>query len=200
MSDYSVIADVGQTLKELLWENIKVDNKIHPDIIASEGEITLSLPGETQGTSTTKLSLYLYRITENPFLKNQEIQNNDPGKIKYTPLGIDLFYLLTAECGNCKMDHTLLGKVIQVFHDNPVVRGSILKGDSLGGSSEQLRLLFYPLPFEEILQLWQSFSEKSFKLSICYQVTPIKIDSTREIEAKRVAQKEDQSYQKSEGE
>jgi len=197
MSDYSVIADVGETLKKLLWENIRNDSKIYPDIIASEDDITLSSPAEQEAGNSKKLSLYLYRVIENQFLKNQEIQNNDPKKIESIPLALDLFYIITPASEDRKKDHILLGKVMQVFFDNAIVRGTILKGDALRGTSEQLRLVLYSLPFEEIIQLWQSFSEKSFHLSVCYQVTPVRIDSTREIEAKRVVEKRDEYYQKS---
>jgi len=196
MSDYPVIADVGNTLKKLLWENIKNDAKVNK-IIEAEANITLESPAEMQTDSNKKLSLYLYRIVENQFLKNQEIPNNDPKKIESNPLAIDLFYLITPATNLREQDHILLGKVMQVFHDHAVVRGLILTGDTLAGSDVQLRLVFYSLPFEEIIQLWQSFSEKSFHLSVCYQVTPIRIDSTREIEAKRVKEKRDEYYQES---
>lgn len=197
MSDYSVIADVGETLKKLLWDNFKNDSKISPDIISSEDDITLSSPAEQEAGNSKKLSIYLYRVVENQFLKNQEIQNSDPKKIEHIPLALDLFYLITPGNDNRKKDHILLGKVMQVLHDNAVVRGSALKGDSLEGTSEQLRMVFYSLPFEEFIQLWQSFSEKSFQLSVCYLVSPIRIDSTREIESKRVVEKRDEYYQKS---
>ncbi|UCH97323.1 MAG: DUF4255 domain-containing protein [Candidatus Aminicenantes bacterium] len=192
MSDYPVLADVGETLKKLLWEHIRSDNKIYPDIISSEDDITLDSPADLETSNSKKLSLYLYRIIENQFLKNQEIPNNDPQKIESNPLAIDLFYIITPGTEDRRKDHILLGKVMQVFHDHAVVRGSILKGEALSGSDVQLRLVFYSLPFEEIIELWQSFSEKSFHLSVCYQVTPIRIDSTREIEAKRVVEKRDE--------
>jgi hypothetical protein len=197
MSDYPVLADIGETLKKMVWENIRSDNKIYPDIIDSEDDITLSSPADLETGNSKKLSLYLYRIMENQFLKNQEIHNNDPKKIEYNPLAIDLFYIITPGTEDRKKDHILLGKIMQVFHDHAVVRGSILKGESLSGTDVQLRLVFYSLPFEEIIQLWQSFSEKSFHLSVCYQVTPVRIDSTRELEAKRVVEKQDQYGQKS---
>lgn len=192
MSDYPVIADVGETLKKLLWEHIRSDNKIYPDIISAEDEITLASPADLETGNSKKLSLYLYRIMENQFLKNQEMTNNDPKKNETNPLAIDLFYIITPGTEDRRKDHILLGKVMQVFHDHAVVRGSILKGESLSGSDVQLRLVFYSLPFEEIIQLWQSFSEKSFHLSVCYQVTPVRIDSTRELEVKRVVEKRDQ--------
>ena len=196
MSDYIVIADVGDTLKKLLWENIKTDSRIHPDIIDSEDDITLFSPEEMDAGDTKKLSLFLYQITENPYLKNQEMQSTNSAMLKYVPLALDLFYLIAPKTDDRKKDHILLGKVMQTFYDNAIVKGSILQG-SLKGTTEELRITLYSLPFEEMIRLWNSFSEKSFRLSVCYQVTPVKIDSARKIEAKRVVEKEADYYQMS---
>ena len=189
MSDYTVIADVGDTLKKLLWENMKTDSRIHPGIIGSEDDMTLSSPEKMEVGNNKKLSLFLYQVTECPYLKNQEMQKTDSVKLRYVPLPLVLFYLITPNTDDSTKDHILLGKVMQIFYDNAILKGSILQG-SLAGTQEKLRMILYSLPFEEMFHLWQSFSEKSFKLSICYQVTPVTLDSTREIEAKRVIKKE----------
>lgn len=196
MSHYTIIADVGDTLKKLLWENIKTDPRIHPDIIDSEDDITLFSPEEMDAGNTKKLSLFLYQITENPYLKNQEMQNTDSATLKCVPLALDLFYLITPKTDDRKKDYILLGKVMQTLYDNAIVKGSILQG-TLAGTTEQLRVILYSLPFDEMIRLWSSFSEKSFRLSVCYQVTPVTIDSTHEIEAKRVVEKEAGYYQMS---
>lgn len=194
MSDYVVIADVSDTLKKLLWENMKADPKIYPDIIGSEDDIILSSPEEMLTRNEKKLSLFLYQITECPYLKNKEMQRTDSTKLKHIPLSLVLFYLINPNTEDSNKDHILLGKVMQIFYDNAIVKGSILQG-SLAGTMEELRVIIYSLPFDELIHLWQSFSEKSFKLSVCYQVTPVMIESTREIEVKRVLEKEAGYYQ-----
>jgi hypothetical protein len=194
MSDYSVIADVGKTLTKLLWDNMKTDPQIHPAILTSEDDISLSSPEDIAGGNNKKLSFFLYQVAENPHLRNNEMQVTDPAKLKHVPLALDLFYLITPNTDDSSKDHTLLGKVMQVFYDNAIVKGSILQG-SLAGTTEELRVVQYSLPFDELIRLWQSFSERSFKLSVSYQVTPVRIDSTREIEAKRVIEMETSHYQ-----
>lgn len=194
MSDYAAIADVSDTLKKLLWEKMKTDPKIYPDIIGSENDIDLSSPEKMGEGDNKKLSLFLYQIMECPYLKNQEMPRVDSAKLKHVPLILVLYYLITPNTEDSKKDHILVGKVMQIFHDNAVVKGSILQG-CLAGTLEEIRIAIYSLPFEEMIHLWQSFSEKSFKLSVCYQITPVEIESTREIEAKRVVEKEAGYYQ-----
>ncbi|MCP5107166.1 MAG: DUF4255 domain-containing protein [bacterium] len=193
MSDYTVIANVGETLKTLLWDNIESDARLNPEIIASKNEITLASPDKLGAENATRLSLYLYRVIENPFMKNREMQNGFHPETTTTdvPLTLDLFYLITPDTGDVEKDHILLGKTMQVFYDNGIVSGSVLEGDALKGTAEKLRIQLYSLPFEEIINLWQSFSEKSFLLSTCYQVTPVSIDAVPREETQRVVEKKD---------
>lgn len=177
MSDYVVIADVGDSLRKLLWDSMRHDSRIYPAIIESEEEITLASPQE-DGESG-KLSVFLYQISENAFLKNKELEAAGSSVLRFPPIVLDLYYLVTATAEDRKKDHILLGKAIQVFHDNGIFRGSLLSG-SLQGVSDGLRIVPHPIPFDQLLQLWQSFTEKSFTLSLSYQVTPIRVDSTRE--------------------
>ena len=175
MSDYTVIADVGKTLIKLLEDNIKDE--------ISEGQITLSSPEETD---LGKLSLFLYQVTENAYIKNQEMQMVNSTKLEYPPLSLSLFYLVTPHTENREKDHRILGKVMQIFYDNSILRGSVLQG-SLAG--EELRLILNPLSMEELNKIWNVMS-KSYKLSVCYEVTPVRIESMREREVKRVTERE----------
>ncbi len=184
MSDYSAIADIGETLKKLLWENFAGDLTI-TEIVGSEAQITLLSPDEMDEGSS-KISLFLYQITENSHMKNQEMMAVNNGTLQYPPLTVDFLFLVTCHTDDRSTDHLLMGKIMQIFHDQAVLKGSTLKGN-LAGSQEEFRLVFYTLPFEETINLWQSFREKSYRLSVCYRVTPVQIDSTRQKEMARVS-------------
>ncbi len=187
MSDYSAIADVGETLKKLLWEYLKEDN-ITRSILASEDQITFSSPDDIEPDK--KLSLFLYQVTENVYLKNKEMQLVNSTKQKYPPLSLNLFYLVTPHTQNRESDQIILGKVMQIFHDNPILRGSVLQG-SLVGSREELKVMLSPLSVEDLDKLWNViFKSKPFKLSICYKVAPVQIDSLREREVTRITERE----------
>nr|QNO51039.1 hypothetical protein EDLMLJLI_00032 [Methanosarcinales archaeon ANME-1 ERB6] len=192
MSDYTAIVDVGETLKKLLWDNIKEDNTAK-SIIESEDQITLSSPEETEPSK--KLSLFLYQITENVYLKNQEMQIVNSTELKYPPLSLNLFYLVTPHTKKGENDHIILGKVMQIFYDNSILRGSVLQG-SLADSREELKLILNPLSMDELNKIWTVMSKsKPYKLSVCYEVTPVKIESMRERKVKRVIERELEKYQ-----
>jgi hypothetical protein len=194
MSGYTAFADVGDTLRKLLWESIKVDSRIYPDIVSSEDDLSMLSPEEMREGDSKKLSIFLYQITECPYLKNQEMEQTGSTNLKQIPLASILYYLVTPNTDDRRKDHVLLGKVMQILYDNATIRGSILQG-ALGGTREELRVTLHPLPFEELASLWQSFHETSFRLSVAYQVTPVRIDSARISEVRRVVQKEVTYYQ-----
>lgn len=176
MSDSGVLADVSDSLRNLLWEQMRRDPKIYPAIIDSEGDITLDSPQDSDESG--KLSLFLYLVEKNINLTNQSMIRSGATQLQYPPLPLTLYYLITPAAEEQKKDQILLGKVLQIFHDNAVLRAPVLTG-GLEGEGVELRIVQHTMPFEQLLQLWQSFGDKGFRLSLCYQVTPAVIDSLR---------------------
>jgi len=200
VGNYSVIKDVGETLKRLLesisWEDIGLSVTEKPKII-------LKSPKELEKeTDKHLISLFLYQIQENVHLKNQEMQQTNSTRLQYPPISSDLFYLVMPYLGkepsdqDREIEHQMFGKIIQTFYDNAILRGSALKG-CLEGSDEELRLILNPISLDDLTKLWTSFPETPYRLVLTYIVTPVRIDSTREIGAKRVVEKEAGYYQMS---
>jgi hypothetical protein len=185
MSNYTAISDVGKTLIKLLWDNIKDDGTAN-SIIGSEDQISLSSPEEIE--QDKKLSLFLYQVSENAFLKNEEMRSLNTKKLKYAPLFLNLFFLVTPHTQNRNNDHIILGKVMQIFHDNSILRGSVLHENLVG---EELRLILTHLSIDDLNKIWNVISKsKTYRLSVCYEVTPVGIESMREREVTRVIKRE----------
>jgi hypothetical protein len=188
MSDYNVISDVDKTLKELLWANIQHDSVITA-IIKTEQQITFNAPyklvaGQNQQDS---LSLYLYRIIENGEIKNRPLELRDKHTLNFPPLPLNLFYLVTPLSSSVDNDHRLLGKTVQTFYDNAIVRGAALQG-GLQNTTEELRIILNQISLEDITKIWSSFM-CPYRLSLSYEVKVIAIDSGREIGADPVLRK-----------
>jgi hypothetical protein len=183
MSDYTAISNINKTLTSLLWNNIKNDPQVN-SIVAAEDQISLSSPKVIESETPKNLSVFLYQINEFSVMRNQAIPHEEPNKLKPPPLYLMLHYLLTPCTQNAEKDHLLLGKIIQVFADNAVLRGSILHG-SLAESGTDLRLVMDPLSIDDLNKLW-SILGTQFKLCVSYSVAPVIIESTREKEIRRV--------------
>lgn len=185
MSDYTAIADVGETLVELLRENMQ-------DIIPSDS-ISLVSPGEIEGKDNIRISLFLFQIEENIYLRNLDMEVLGPSKLKAPPLALDLYYMLTSYPSSGIQDrtertaeeHRILGRAMQVLHDNPILTGSVLKG-SLSAYDTELHVINSALSLDDMTKIWSTFKDKSFRPSVCYQITPVKIESSLEKKIRRV--------------
>ena len=185
MSDYMAIADVGETLVELLRGNMQ-------DLIPADS-IALVSPGEIEGKDNIRLSIFLYQVGENIHLKNLEMEKMGSSRLKAPPISLDIYYMLTSypssgiqdRTERTREEHSILGRAIQVLHDNTILTGSVLKG-SLSAHDTILHVIGTSMSLDDMSKIWSTFKEKSFRPSVCYLVTPVKIESSREKKVSRV--------------
>jgi hypothetical protein len=182
MSGYSVINDVSESLTKLIADTLSltVSNNYVYDYRLDKSQITRSSPDEVTGQE--KLSVLLYQITENSNLINDQLPEGVPG-IESAPVYLSLSYLFTPYTESPANDALLLGEVLQIFHDNPVLRGPVLHGSL---ANQELSLIFTPLSLDEMSKLWGTVSKcRPFRPSLCYQVTPVRLDSRNGREHRR---------------
>lgn len=187
MGDHNVIADVGDALVRLLKLGMQEAFPTDPP------EITLKSPSEISedgDTGDRQLSLFLYRIVEDPDLKNLPESVTDPLEQRRLPLPLHLHYLVTPYSKDKADEHRILGRAMQVLHDHGVLGEAELATDKggLAEAHEQLRVTLHPLDVETTSQVWNSLSVP-YRLSICYQVTPALIESEREEVRTRVTER-----------
>lgn len=180
MSEYSVIADISQTLIELL--------KAGMNNLVSQDRISLASPAEIQQDATPRLGLFLYQVIENSFLKNCRPQAVSATRLREAPLAVDVFFLLTAYAQAREIEHQILGRAVQIFNDHPILRGSFLRG-TLAGSDEEVRIAFHALSIDDTNKLWNMFGNRPYKLSVAYHVSLALIDSSREIAVDRTLER-----------
>jgi hypothetical protein len=184
MADFTVIGDIGETLKKLLKDDPWTG-------ISPKPEVTFKSPKEIKddgGTANT-ISLFLYQILENPHMNNEEgIRVND-SQLQMPPLVLDLFYLVIPYSEDKTQEKYILGKVMQIFYDHAMLAGTVLQG-SLSGSDEELRLVAQPLSLDDLTKIWSAFQEVAYRLSVAYLVTPVRVDSGRLTGMQRVVAKE----------
>lgn len=186
MSDYTALAEVGETLAKVLWQEIQVDPQVNT-LIDNENRISLESPADLAGNDFVRLSIYLYRVVEDPHTKNQFPVQGNGAQLRKAPLTLDLFYLITPLVGPPREQQIVLGKVMQVLYDRAILEGDDLIG-SLAASGDVLRVILNPVSLDETSRVWQAM-ELSYRLSVCYVVRVGIIDSTREQYLQPVLQK-----------
>ena len=192
MSSFQVLLEVSKRLRSTLFDAIQNDPDAR-DLLDSDANIVFTNPTETalKRSSKTTLSVWLYQITEDEFLKNQPpTRANGHNSVAETPLALNLYYLITPfgpSDGAPEKELLLLGKVLQVMYDN----ATLLVRSPADNIFEELRVILCRLSLEELTRIWEALRE-SYRLSVCYRVRVTQIDSTRVQEKARVVQSDSQ--------
>lgn len=176
MSVSTAIGMVSESLRNLLEGEMTLSPK--PDV-------TILAPDESG--SENRVNLFLYKVQENPTLKNMDwqVKPGSPNQLVPPPLSLNLFYLMTAykqndpQTGN-SMAHEILGDAMRVFYENPIVPPAYLSED-LKNSREQIRIMLNTLDLDELSKVWATFT-KAFRLSVLYEVSVVQLDMLPEKE------------------
>ena len=144
MSDFTVVRAVTETLFGIL--DAGITNSADPQIQGVP--IDLRSPKEMREDHGAQgVSLWLYRITRNPDLLNQPPERISPTQYRRAALPVHLYYLVTPLVAQPESRQTLIGRVLQLFNDNAILRGAAL-ADSLAGSQEAFRVTLETLTLE----------------------------------------------------
>ena len=174
MSASTGIGLVSASLRNLLIGEMRLTPAV---------DVTVLAPDEASGPR--RVNLFLYKITENPFLKNQEwtVSPGDPGRLLPAPLSLSLFYLLTPYAPNDQLTgntsaQQILGEAMRVLYENSTVPPTYLE-PGLVGAREGLQIASNALDPEELSRIWNTFSQP-FRLSVLYQVSSVQLDRVPE--------------------
>jgi hypothetical protein len=179
MSASTAIGDVTRSLAELLR------NEQNP---RDTFDVSLQSPAdETIDENRPKINLYLFRIEENAFAKNRDWQPVGNNLLHRTPLTVNLFYVVTPYARQQEDGHRVLGEAMRILYDNAIIDPSSLTG-ALEHTAEPLKLDLCSFDLEDLTRVWNAFNV-SYRLSVCYQVRIVFIDSMIDREIVRVTEK-----------
>lgn len=178
----TIIRDVSDTLKALILDNIQ---ELKTDTVLFDS------PAEVDGTTTSaRLSMFLYQVAPNPFLRNQEpVYGAELNQRTYPPLPLDLHYLFTPYANNRETEFIILGSLMRTFHDNAIIREASLQGGLKESGNLEIKVVPNALSLDELNKLWGMFPNKGMKLSAAYLVTPVQIPSQKTEKFTRVLEK-----------
>lgn len=195
MGSFEVVGAVGLTLRALLADRLR-----HPSGNGSVVPVTLGHPGPERdpagATEVTRVNLFLYRVSENPHLSNQDLPNvGHRGTYGLPPLSLDLHYLLTVFGATASGEffdetpaHQVLGSAMQVLHDQAIITDTLVTrrapvgvpvlASALRNERERIKVTLKPIDLEELSNVWTSL-ELSYRLSVAYEVSVVQIEDAR---------------------
>jgi hypothetical protein len=175
MADYRAISGVSTTVRQLLQNEMNIPigftvTVASPDVIIDDG------------SDDIRLNLFLYQISENSYLKNQDLPGHGhPGTFGRPPLSLDLYYLLTAypsaETPDADLEpQQVLGEAMRVLHEFATITAPHLD-DSLSSEFESIKITLLPAGTEDFSKIWTALPEGKFRLSAAYQVSVVQIEN-----------------------
>lgn len=167
-----VLAAVSDGIRRILWNSFAADPTVRP-LIGTEAAIVFLNPTDTAKDSTNRVSLWLYLIAENEFLKNAPPQRVADDTEQFPPLALDLYYLLTPFGPSAEADLLILGRAMQALYDS--ARTTLINAPLR--VAEDLNIILFRRTLDELSRVWEALQEP-YRLSVCYQVRVTRVDST----------------------
>jgi hypothetical protein len=186
VSSYKIISEVSKFLQQTLWNGFKDDAALTQHV-PNLNAIVLLNPADAVRDTNRRLSLWLYQVQENEFMRNQlptRIPQQDD-TVSFPPLALNLYYLLTPSTNSMEGDQMVLGRSMQLFYDNSIL---LLESKEQPGTAEELHLNPCQRDLRELAEVWDAL-QQPYRLSVCYEVRVTRIDSLRTERTGRVLER-----------
>lgn len=202
MSNALAIAAVTYLLGDILRDGILNGNPTPPAL----GDVTVrALPPDRAPAMTDStinmVNLFLYRVSPNTGWSNLNYPSHDSrgNRISNPPLALDLHYLITVFGAEDYVAEILLGYVMQILHETPILTSDAIQA-SLGGAVlstgtlppglqtasasdlahqfESIRITPHYIDMEEMSRIWSSAGGQ-YRTSVAYQVSVVLITAQK---------------------
>lgn len=175
-----IIREVGEILKQTLMARITE--------LPDDSYYTFDSPAEIDMGTRLILSIFLYQIQGNDYLKNGYREPTGvSNQYRDPPVVLDLYYLFTPFADNRETEWMILESIAQIFGH----KGVIAAGGStvlVASGNEEIRIAPGGLSFQEATEMWSSFPSQPLKLSMSYLVSPVRIPVEETVVIPRVEQ------------
>jgi hypothetical protein len=179
VSDYTVIKLVNERLRQVLLAGMTGEAAQY---FTGGDSIHIGSPKETADLANTqakRLSVFLYQITEDPFMKNrQPVRTVDPTVQRVPPMALRFHYLITPFVPDAEGAGIVLGKVLETLYDN----STIVITNPATMETEEVRVVFETLSLAELAEVWEALKEP-YRVSLAYQLRVPRLESTRTMTA-----------------
>lgn len=179
---YSALSTTSVTLQEWLESRLAADAELSSFFStggAGSMVVSLNTPTEMEEQDIEGVSIWLYCLMRDEQRLNQPPQRVSETQVRKVPFPARLHYLITPIINTSEsvygpeLEQKVLGKILQVFHDHPSLRGADLSGD-FSGSDIELHSRLEPMALEEITRVWDAL-DSSYQLCVSYEVSVVEI-------------------------
>jgi hypothetical protein len=136
--------------------------------------VTGNPPDMLRSLGGCQVSLYLFHVSEDKYQRNLDLggkQDPSVGPLHYTPLGLDLYYLLSAYAGDYAQEQQSLTMAMRCFHENSIVQFFVPpSGPQM--VAQEFTLTMETESLDQLSRMWQAFTS-SFRFGAIYKASVI---------------------------
>ena len=183
MSNYQAIATITAALGDIV-------HKAAENALSSTVTLHFDRPTAPTSASERKVHVYLYQVTPNAALRNNDLPNRDStGRLVRRPqAALNLHYLLSFYGDQSTLEpDRMLGAVVRDLHSQPELSAqdisnaigsrSELTGSDLASASEHIKFVPSPISLDEFSRLWSVMVQTPHVPSLVYQGSVVLIDA-----------------------
>jgi len=198
LATWQVIEFASQTLVRLLERQLAV---LLPGNNVDVQVATIALFEQFATTDRATITLFLYRIIENPEMRNSPPRVLSDGTQVRQPLPLELCYLVTpwsvrkqetpdVDAVATQEEHRLLGAVLQTFYDHAELTRSDLSEDGAAmpvwSPIDTVQVVLDSAStYEDVLRIFDS-AELSYRMSLTYRVRVLGMEPGETLRGARV--------------
>lgn len=180
MGKYTILADVGGALVQLLRDNLC------PEVILNPDGIGLCSPADR---GDMVLGLHLYDVRQSQEVRATGMVDLSPSRQRHPGTYLTLSYMITAYSkadvkNRSAEDQRILGRVIQTLEDNAVLSADTLTPVPRGEGMD-LHIQMLTLETEAQQRIW-SVPNQAYRTSLFYRVDPVEVESARVRKVQRI--------------
>lgn len=177
------IADITRAIIKVIDESLKISGHWPPP--ETLPAITPVPPNKMKENG---LSFFLYHVQENAANKNMLPLGKDQPPIRFTPMGLDLYYQLSANHKSDELEDTdmykeqlMMSVAMKALHEYPEINDDtvvdpaskpIFEQFSIQGKDNRFKISVQPIPYNEAVHYWTA-GQSAVKLSAYYEVSVI---------------------------
>lgn len=170
MANVFAIHSVGSSLISYLGNTYPATLR---DLYPCEFKLLSSGEVNAAPDTTTRLSLYLYRVTMNEHLRNVP-RVNDPSDAP-PPLAIDLHYLLNVWTESAEAESVIFAWAMRQLHYHETLSISDLSPEAGWDPGDVIQLIPAELSNEDMTRIWDAI-DPPYRLSVSYIARVVRID------------------------
>ena len=151
-----------------------IDLKLRPVLGLPPGT-TITLPLPPDKMTADGLSFFLYHLQENASYKNLPSPGKDNPPVRFAPMGLNLFYQLSAghppekelTDNEVYRDQLMMGVAMKTLHDHPEI--------SELGYENRFKIVLQPISYNEAVNNWTA-GTSPLRLAAYYEVSVILLE------------------------